>query len=373
MPRRQVIEDTISHERWLVSYADFITLLFAFFVVMYSISQVNEGKYRILSSTLTQAFNQRERTLDPFQVGEPARANPISLIDLNAMAIREKERGEEDAGTGLEQQRPGGMPEEFREISDRLQQDFAELLEDGQIRVRGNEEWLEVQLQSSLLFSSGDAQLSTPAMELLGEIAAALRNEANPVRIEGFTDNVPISNARFRSNWDLSAARALAVVQLFIEEGIAPDRLAAIGYGEHQPIADNDSAEGRERNRRVVLMISKTGAIRPALGDNNSYQLSPPPDQSAVPESDALPAPAITDTASDPVNDLPVLVPAETAEATAVPEPGPVLNEIVPPEAVAAPQSPEGAAQQIQTIQLEGGGLLFTSEPRPEPPATEPD
>ena len=263
--RRKVIEERVNHERWLISYADFITLLFAFFVVMYSISQVNESKYRVLSDSLTDTFNSHsgspEKSLKPIQIGENARSNPIHLIKLEDPALVNNDQQVE----GALQPENELSSDPFVEISSSIEDLFAELVGSKLINVRGNEEWLEIELSSSLLFSSGDAGLSTAALEILANIVSILKDKSSPIRVEGFTDNIPINNARYPSNWELSTARASAVVQLFIEEGILPSRLAAIGYGEHQPVASNDTVEGRDRNRRIVLMISKTNELRPSL------------------------------------------------------------------------------------------------------------
>lgn len=256
MRRRKRQEEHVNHERWLVSYADFITLLFAFFVVMYSISQVNEGKYRVLSSTLTHVFN-RQGSLSPIELGAggastPAVPTPVELPIVRPV-LAPDELARDDASTT------------FRAITARLEAQLSDLLARELVVMRGNEEWLEIDLRSSLLFDSGDAELSNGALTVLGRIATILRGHGYAVRVEGFTDNRPISTSRFPSNWALSAARAAAVVQLFIEEGIPPFQLMAAGYGEFQPVADNGTAEGRARNRRVVLMVAKNGRLRPEL------------------------------------------------------------------------------------------------------------
>lgn len=258
MGRRKHVEEHTNHERWLVSYADFITLLFAFFVVMYSISQVNESKYRVLSNTLEDAFNQPELAIDPIQIGEKARSNPTNLVALSANAVKTK-----DGDGGPEN--AAGMPDEFKAVADKIAEAFGDLMSQGLVTMRGNEEWLEIEMKSSLLFDSGDATLSNKALELLGQIAAILREQKNAVRVEGFTDDKPIHTVRYPSNWELSSARAASVVQLFVEEGIGANRLVAAGYGEAQPVALNDTPENRTKNRRVVLMISKTGELRPQL------------------------------------------------------------------------------------------------------------
>ena len=282
MARRKHGEEHTNHERWLVSYADFITLLFAFFVVMYSISQVNESKYRVLSNTLEDAFNKPELSLKPIQIGETAKSNPTSLIKLNAEAVRDKV----GQGGGHHE---GDMPDEFKQIADKIEQAFGDLMKQKLVSLRGNEDWLEVEMSSSLLFDSGDATLSNKALELLGKVAAILKSEDNAVRVEGFTDNVPIHTSRYPSNWELSSARAAAVVELFIEEGIDPSRLVAAGYGEYQPVVPNDSEENRARNRRVVLMISRTGGLRPKLKPIAPGAAAPTPVTTGVPAS--APAP----------------------------------------------------------------------------------
>lgn len=306
MGRRKHVEEHTNHERWLVSYADFITLLFAFFVVMYSISQVNESKYRVLSNTLEDAFNQPELAVDPIQIGEKARSNPTSLVALsvNAAKTKEGDGGPENAT---------GMPDEFKDVANKIAEAFGDLMSQGLVTMRGNEEWLEVEMKSSLLFDSGDAMLSNKALELLGQIATILREQKNAVRVEGFTDNKPIHTVRYPSNWELSSARAAAVVQLFVEEGIDASRLVAAGYGEAQPVAPNDTPENRTKNRRVVLMISKTGELRPQLK---------PVAPAAAPNAAAAPQPISTGEQ--------VQLPA--APTTAAPVPATQLPETKLPE-----------------------------------------
>lgn len=345
MARRRVIEQTVSHERWLVSYADFITLLFAFFVVMYSISQVNEGKYKVLSETLTEVFTTQdpgnpERTLDPFQVGEVAKSNPQNFIELEASAILQQTGDSTGEGEG-EKEEQGGLPEELKQLNQQLDEVFNDLQDQQKINVRGNEEWLEIELKSSLLFESGDSRLSNSAVELLGDIADVVRDQPNPIRVEGFTDDRPIRSSLFPSNWELSSSRAAAVVKLFIEEGVAPSRLAAIGYGEHQPLTTNDTAEGRADNRRVVLMIAKTGQLRPELREITDAQAFV--EQQPVFESEGN-------------TGIEILIPGVEPDTTdAISD----VGEETLPEA-----AQPGAG--VRTIELEGGGLLFTNDAPPE-------
>ncbi|MGM8933911.1 flagellar motor protein MotD [Pseudomonas neustonica] len=238
--RRRRQEEHENHERWLVSYADFITLLFAFFVVMYSISSVNEGKYKVLSDTLEGAFNQPPRAIDPIQVGQ------------------EKPRGvgtQDNSGTQAGQQADGR--DALQDITQAMQQAFGELIQSGELEVRGNELWVEIELSSGLLFPSGDALPLDAAFGLVDRIADILAPYENPVHVEGFTDNVPMRSGNYPTNWELSAARAASVVRMLSNGGVNPDRLAAVGYGEFRPVADNTTAAGRKANRRVVLLVSR--------------------------------------------------------------------------------------------------------------------
>lgn len=245
MGRRRTHEEPENHERWLVSYADFITLLFAFFVVMYSISSLNEGKYKILSDSLVGVFSQVDRAVKPIPIGEerPRTTQPdISQVD-----------------EPLSLQDP---IDPLQSIMQSMQQAFADLIDSKQITVRGNELWVEIELNSSLLFPSGDALPNNHAFDLLEKVAGILAPFDNPIHVEGFTDNLPINTDKFPTNWELSAARAGSVVRMLAADGVDPSRLAAVGYGEFQPIADNATAEGRARNRRVILVISRNLDVR---------------------------------------------------------------------------------------------------------------
>lgn len=236
MARRRRPEEPSSNDRWLVSYADFITLLFAFFVVMYSISSVNEGKYKILSDAMEGIFSQPERSMKAIPIGD------------------ERLRGVQEGGAS-----EGAEPEAdpLARIADSIRDEFASLLGEGQIQIRANEMWLELELSSSLLFPSADAVPQPEAFDLIERIAEILSPYENPIQIEGFTDNQPISTRMYPTNWELSASRAASIVRMLVMEGVAPERLAAVGYGEFQPIDSNETAEGRAKNRRVVMIISR--------------------------------------------------------------------------------------------------------------------
>lgn len=256
--RRRQDDDLHNKERWLISYADFITLLFAFFVVMYSVSSVNEGKYKVLSETLTGVFNAPQRSFQPIEVGDqPHRSTPQSAEDVIDPPVTEAPQN-----PSMSEQ---GRTEALRAMADQLALEFDELINQGVVTLETSDEWLELSLRNSLLFGSGDAEPHYDAFEVVGQIASVLRNRDNAIRVEGFTDDRPIRTSAFPSNWELSAARAAAVVRMLTMEGVEAERLAAVGYGEYQPVARNDTEEGRRRNRRVVLLISRDASIRGAM------------------------------------------------------------------------------------------------------------
>lgn len=241
-------EEPENLDRWLVSYADFITLLFAFFVVLYALSSVNEGKYRVLSDSLESAFRAAPRSLEPIQVGELDRSKEDNASELSA-----RKAGVVD----LPRQTEGGGQDSvnLRQMADEIEQALGPLIAKEMVNIRRTDNWLEVEINSSVLFSSGSAELDPDSLPALTRIATILKPFPNPINVEGFTDNIPIGTVAYASNWVLSAARAANVVQLLSEGGVEPSRLAAIGYGEFRPLADNSTPDGRSKNRRIVMAI----------------------------------------------------------------------------------------------------------------------
>ena len=253
--RRQPQDDLHNQERWLISYADFITLLFAFFVVMYSVSSVNEGKYKVLSDTLTGVFNAPPKSVEPISVGEYQPA----VTDIQRQDVIDPPVTEAPRNTEMEIE---SRSRSLQAMASQLEMEFDELIGQGLVTLETSDEWIELSLRNSLLFGSGDAEPHFDAFDILESIAGILRGQDNAIRVEGFTDDLPIRTPVFPSNWELSAARAAAVVRVLAMEGIEPERMAAVGYGQFQPVARNDTAEGRSRNRRVVLLISRDASIR---------------------------------------------------------------------------------------------------------------
>lgn len=278
MVRRRREDIHVNHERWLISYADFITLLFAFFVVMYSISQVNDSKYRVLSDTFIEAFHKptdAQSNTEPADQSAPAN-DLISPINMDN-SVRDAEQVDEQVPTIVDNSQGAAnevaeqpdtkikTSDELTQISDLVSEKFAPLITEQLIQVSSNELWLQIELKDSILFSSGSADTSEQARKIFDEIAAILAGYSNPVQVEGFTDNIPINSAKYPTNWELSTARASAIVKHLAANGVAPERLSAVGYGEYQPIAPNNSEQGRAQNRRVAIMIAKRKMDRPKV------------------------------------------------------------------------------------------------------------
>lgn len=215
-----------TRDRWLISYADFITLLFAFFTTLYAISTVDDAKLSRVAVGLQEGLHS------PASVRDAHGAIPTTGLSLLTQE-------QLDARVVLE-----------RDMAEDLRSGRMELLEDG----RG----LVLSIPEASAFVSGSAELSDASQQAIARLAASLRELRNPVLIEGHTDDVPIHTVRFASNWELSTARATAVVQWLIERGgVDASRLSAAGYGEFHPRVPNESAQARARNRRVDVVIAK--------------------------------------------------------------------------------------------------------------------
>ena len=309
MLRRRSQGLTVNHERWLVSYADFVTLLFGFFVVMYSMSQMHETDYQKLSSALEELFSAAP------QSNNTSESTDIGLEISKPLTIETFSEPSEQDQLPTAQYDMAQLPV----LEDTLKTTFADLINTEKVRVDSNEHWLQLTLNNKVLFPLGSVIPSQQARDIMEEIAIILRQYGNPVQVEGFTDNLPINTPQFPSNWELSTARAAAIVKLLMAEGVNPNTLAAVGYGEFHPIADNGSAAGRAKNRRVVLMIGREPRPRPS--ENHK---------------------ALPNHSSSEQSEIQGLTP-------------------IPPSVNAAPAG--SAAADIAPITLESGDLLFTSDP----------
>ncbi|HWQ89702.1 MAG TPA: flagellar motor protein MotB [Desulfitobacteriaceae bacterium] len=242
-----------NNERWLLTYSDLITLLMIFFVVLYAMSNVDAQKFRAVADSLNKALGG----------GRPA------ALDINEKPGGPKVIGETTPQLSTEKATDNKNESDTKkinlenitieEIKAKLDNYAAENNIQNKLVSSMEERGLVVSIKDTLLFDSGSAVISTSAHELLEKIGRVLLVVPNYIRIEGHTDNVPISTQQFQSNWELSVLRATNVLQLMVKEGhISPNRLSAAGYGEFRPIASNTDAEGHARNRRVDIVILKT-------------------------------------------------------------------------------------------------------------------
>lgn len=245
MTRRRKEEEHENHERWMVSYADFITLLFAFFVVMYSISSVNEGKYRVLSSSMMNAFRSASNEQGMAMV-TPTQAQGSPIVQI--VSRQPKANPEAEAKRAEFRQKMRSMAEDVKRV-------LEPLVAGGQVRVTEGVNGISIEINASALFKPGEALLGLDAQRALVAVAEVIAAGEFPIKIEGHTDTLPISTAYFPSNWELSAVRASSVVRLFVESGVAAVRMTAAGYSDQRPVADNATPEGRARNRRVTIQV----------------------------------------------------------------------------------------------------------------------
>jgi chemotaxis protein MotB len=306
MARKRKHEDHANHEAWAIPYGDLITLLLAFFVVMYAISSINEGKFRVLSDSLQAAFRGVPKTLEPVQVGEKSRGSgadiAVSIVQQATMEGQPRQLleaisiGEQLGKGGKPPARAGRgeavvVPPALGRVADEIEKALAPLVAADMIAVRRNATWVEVEIRTDILFASGVSKLSEASLPALMILAETLAKYPNPVRVEGHTDNRPINTSTFPSNWELSAARAASVVHLFAKGGVDPARLAVIGLGEFRPAKSNDTTEGRNANRRVLIVILGVDqAPEDAFGKDPGANPEPAqPGESAQPSTPAQP------------------------------------------------------------------------------------
>ncbi len=260
-------EEHENHERWLVSYADFITLLFAFFVVMYSISSVNVGKYRTVSESIKAALN-------PI-VSPPSSPTPISLSASKAALTAPDAPGSKEV-----------VVRKLRNLVNSIkavpQMSMVRITE----KVNGD---IVITIPDQLLFNSGEAAVRSEALPFLQGLSGALVELNRHTKVEGHTDNVPIRTALFPSNWELSAARAVMVVRVLSElYGVPSNHLAAVGHADTRPVTENLDSDQRAKNRRVEVVILEQAPLAPTLETGNNVDEFGRPTEDLSPSASQL-------------------------------------------------------------------------------------
>jgi chemotaxis protein MotB len=263
MRQRRRREHHASHERWLVSYADFVTLLFALFVVLFASAYHDKRAIQSVSKAVKNGFQEMSAFSSSDSAADNSRiAGPTSTGEARPSTV--------PANAGID----------IVELQRKLKKALGKEIERQEIALRMTPEGFVISLHELGFFPSGQAQLMPGAADKIRRIAAVLGEYGLDMRVEGHTDNVPIHNAAFASNWDLSTARAMAVAMMLIDEaGVEPARISIAGYGQYHPAATNDTADGRKANRRVdiVVVCSSTGSAKdlPKKGSQDLAKPSP--------------------------------------------------------------------------------------------------
>ncbi|MEQ1814185.1 MAG: flagellar motor protein MotB [Candidatus Nitrotoga sp.] len=240
MARRNNHNEHDNPDRWLISYADFVTLLFAFFVVMYAISSVNEEKYKTFSDSLNIALTDQPILVPPGVVINQQEQMLKTLVDRRTARLGEQQREIQDR---------------MKNLANGLSKVMLPLIDQRLVSVNLTKRGVVLDIRASSLFKTGDAVLQPGYMEMLREVSRVLSKEELPVEIEGHSDDIPIMTTQFPSNWELSSARASSIARMLIDNGVAARRLSVVGLASNQPLVPNNSPENRSKNRRVSIMI----------------------------------------------------------------------------------------------------------------------
>jgi chemotaxis protein MotB len=238
-----------NHERWLVSYADFITLLFAFFVVMFATAKSDTSKAQAVSDSVKKAIENQSL------------ASTIAILLGGRSDVKTPGKGQKPGAGPAKVQIADGSGTTLAELLPILSKELQQEIRDGRLALRMTSRGLTISFTQAALFPSGEDEVAADSYGTVQKIATAINKVPNPVRAEGHTDSVPIHNSRFRSNWELSAARSIALVELLTQYGVPRERLSIAGYAETAPIDNNDTEEGRKKNRRVdIVILNENGA-----------------------------------------------------------------------------------------------------------------
>ena len=273
MARKKKHEEHVNSEAWAIPYGDLVTLLFALFTVMYAMSSVNEGKFRVLSDSMIAAFHGAPKSMEPINVGDkqPGKGGDKPLVGVTPTALIKIKDPRNTPGGDLTPRNPeaekgfahedlaGALIRMERQVQNAMQA----LIDAKLVTVRRESMWLEIEINTDILFPSGAGDFAPAAEPVLDKLADVLKPFPNPIRVEGHTDDRPIRTAAFPSNWELSSARAASVVHQFTKQGIDPLRLEIVGFGEFHPRQTNDTPEGRNANRRVAILVLE--AVAPGL------------------------------------------------------------------------------------------------------------
>ena len=264
-PKRNEVHE--NHERWLVSYADFITLLFAFFVVMFASTQADRAKTQAVSASVREALEHGQFSAAISTVlGRGRHEN--SRMPTNPDRVKESQNLPPIIPPAA------AHPADLKQSLETLKGGLDFELKSGKLQLTLEGRGLVISMREAAFYKSGDDAVDPSSYPIIEKIAGVIRDLPQPLRLEGYTDGVPIHNSRFHNNWELSAARAIAMLELLQQRfQIPPERMAVAGYAENAPTDTNDTAEGRAHNRRVDLVVLSADAMK---SEPTSSQPSPP-------------------------------------------------------------------------------------------------
>jgi chemotaxis protein MotB len=340
--RRRRNQDTKKEngERWVISYADFMTLLLATFVVLYAVSSINVSRYRAAAEALSAVFTGKVIVPDRGTGANPDGMfqNQPAPVPKPVVKLNTPQKGVPNVSEKI-RERIAKLDQAYKNLSNLLK----DVIDKGQVHIAHNGLSVVIDISASVLFDSGKADLTTSALGVIDQIGVVLKDQPYSIQVNGFTDNAPIHTAQFNSNWELSAMRAISVVRRFVNDGVDPSRLVGAGYGEYHPVAGNETPEDKAKNRRVSIVVvsaddaanappsavgdqptvtDRAGATHPANAAVGVRQppLEPPETKGGVPLS-AMPATAPPPTVFAPP------APAAPANPVAKPTEWPIVPE----------------------------------------------
>jgi chemotaxis protein MotB len=295
--RRRRNQDTKkeNNERWVISYADFMTLLLATFVVLYAVSSINVSRYRAAAEALSAVFTgkvivpDRGSGANPnglFQNQPAPVPKPIVRLDLpqkgkpdSTVKSTEMQKGVANVSEKI-RERIAKLDEAYKNLTHLLQ----DVIDKGEVQIAHNGLSVVIDINANVLFDSGKADLTTSALGVIDQIGVVLKDQPYSIQVNGYTDDAPIHTTQFSSNWELSAMRAISVVRRFVNDGVDPSRLVGAGYGEYHPVASNDDTDGKTKNRRVsVVVVSADDSKQATPGSSGAAEQTTMSDRAGIP------------------------------------------------------------------------------------------
>jgi chemotaxis protein MotB len=253
MQRRRKRNSKQNEERWLITYSDLITLLLIFFIIMYAMSSISQAKLQTLSQSLQAALKQSDKI-------------PLEHMGSTSLISAANAQNKGNKAPVADNKENQSLDNLYQTVQQYIQQHHLQ----GNVSIVNEQRGVQITLKDVVLFDTGEATIKPGAQKLLQGLIPFFTKLPNPIVIEGYTDNQPITTSQFPSNWELSSARAIGVVRFIASNGVAPDRLSGVGYGQYHNLKPNDNAADRQANRRVNIVILRQGLNPGTFAASNS-------------------------------------------------------------------------------------------------------